>query len=128
MRFVESEDPGQVRSQIFDVIAGAAYPELAKVPEVFSYLGGIKIELFGQLLRRNSFNSGGRQFIKTAQIHAQAIGGEFRNLFSLHGEQEKYSADTTKRKARGLRLKTYLRDNPPQVTHIVQFDGAVAQP
>ena len=51
MRFVEPEDLSEVRSQILDVIAGAAHAELAKVPEIFSYLGGIKIELFGQLLR-----------------------------------------------------------------------------
>src|SRR5205085_8040593 len=116
MRFVESEDLCQVRSQIFDVVAGAAHAELAKVPKVFSYLCGIQIELLGQLLRRNGLDSGRRQFIKTAQIYAQAISRQLRNLFSLHGEPEKYNADTTERKATGLRLKTYLRDNPRRVT------------
>ena len=63
MRLVQSENLRQVRAQIFDVITGAADAELAKVPEVFSYLGGIQIELLGQLLRRNSFDSRYRQFI-----------------------------------------------------------------
>jgi hypothetical protein len=103
-----------VRSQIFDVITGATDSKLAKVTEVFPDLRRIEIELFGQLLRRDRLDPGSRQFIQAPQVNAQAVGGELRNFFSLHDEREKYNADMTQRKATRLRLKTYLRDNPPR--------------
>jgi hypothetical protein len=70
--------------------------------------------LFRQFLRRNRFDPRQCELIQAAQIDAQAIGREFRDFLSLHGERGKYNAELTNLKVTRLRLKTYLRDNPPR--------------
>jgi hypothetical protein len=57
-------------SEIVDEVADTAHAELAEIAKVFSDLGGVQIELFGEFLRRDGFDSRGRQIIQATQIHA----------------------------------------------------------
>ena len=77
---IEPENLPQMPAQFLDVIADAAHAELAEVREVFSDLRRVEVELFGKRLRGNRLHAGGIELVETAQVHRQAIGGEFRHL------------------------------------------------
>ena len=51
MRPVEPENVREVPLQVINEIANAAHAKLAEVAEVLANLGGVEIELLGQLLR-----------------------------------------------------------------------------
>jgi hypothetical protein len=74
MRIVETEYLRDVLAQIIDVVTDATHAKFAEVSEIFSDLSRVKIELFGQRLRRDGFDSGSMKRIEATKVDTQAAG------------------------------------------------------
>src|SRR5687768_6180348 len=76
---IDPEDLPKVPPQLLDVVADAADPELAEVGEVLADLCGVEVKLLRHCLRRHRADAGRVEYVQAAQIHRQAIRGEFRD-------------------------------------------------
>ena len=67
------------------VVADPAHAELPEVREVLPDLGGVEMELLGELARGHGLDSGLLQGVQAAQVDRQAVGRQARDMGGLHG-------------------------------------------
>jgi hypothetical protein len=77
---VETENLPQMAAEVLDVVADAANAELAEVGQVLADLRRVQVKLLCQRLGRNRLHAARIELVQAAQVHGQAVCGQFRHL------------------------------------------------